>query len=88
MTSQNKIKFDENNNLIEDYQQEQNESPQKKVKLTCLFKKKVFDYDSSEMYELLLQHGVSIFICDQFLSKSTTRKTNFLFLMMINHFLF
>ncbi len=31
MTSQNKIKFDENNNLIEDYQQEQNESPQKKV---------------------------------------------------------
>ena len=39
--------------------------------------KTVFEYNPSQMYELLLSHGISIFICDFFLSNFLVQPDRF-----------
>lgn len=69
-----KKNLDENDNVI----MPANEPAAKKIKLLSRnktesftinqLKQTVFQYNREQVYELLLQHGVSIFICDTFLS--------------------
>lgn len=68
-----KRKLDENENIISD-----NVSP-KRTRLNSRnksdslvihrIKQTVFEFTSEQVYELLLQHGLSIFICESFLSR-------------------
>ena len=72
--------LDENSNIIEASSDDEIETlqPPRQIRRTiqrtesfnvCDHKQAVFQYDKDQLYELLLQHGVSIFICDRFLCK-------------------
>jgi len=72
--------LDENSNIVEvnsDDEIERLQPPRRMRRMiqrsesfsVCDHKQAVFQYDKDQLYELLLQHGVSILICDRFLCK-------------------
>ena len=72
--------LDENSNIIIDSgSDDQEEQPRRKRQMTqrtesfsvCNHKQAVFQFNKEQIYELLLQHGVSIFVCDKLLCKRT-----------------
>jgi hypothetical protein len=75
--------MDENNNYITDVDVDSESSAKKKIKYdypSVSYAKKrqskqtVFDFDSNELYELFLSHGISEIICDSFLKFSFNGK--------------
>ncbi len=77
--SKNNQLMDENNNCITDVDVDSESSAKKKIKYDHASfsyarkrqsKQTVFDFDSNDLYELFLNHGIPEIICDSFLKAS------------------